>query len=284
MGSAGVIADEFFERLPAEAAPGAEVKLVRFPVEMDGEAWEGTDPIEFARTVKERKGGPKTAAYREVDIEKAARELAEAGKDPVIVTMSAGLSAPSTENAQKVASNPELRLKIVDSRLTLAATGLVQLAAVRAAKEGKSQDEVVRIAEEAVKRTNWLGAIRDLMYLYRGGRIGAAKALMGTLFKTLPIIEVRSENAVITPLGRVRKASDANERMVEQAGREIEKLGGKEVRVFVEHAGNEEPAKALAELASSKLPVVELFTGATSVAGVVHIGPGAWGMGYEVVV
>lgn len=281
---AGVIVDDFFGGLPAEVASGADVKMVRYPVEMGGEFWEETDPVEFAGVVRERKGSPKTAALKAGDIEKAARGLLEAGKDPVLVHISGPMSEPTAETARKVASKPELKLRVVDSRQVVGGVGLVQLAAVRAASEGKSQDEVVKVAEDTVRRTNFAAAVPDLMYLYRGGRIGVAKALMGTLFKTLPMIEMRNETGVVTPLGRVRKASEANERMVEQAGRKIEKLGGKGVRIIVEHADNEEQADALSELASSKLPVVELFTRPASVQGVVHAGPGAWMINCEVVV
>lgn len=284
MGAAGIISDEFFDGLPAELAKGADVKIVRYPVEMDGESWEETDPMEFARTVRERKGRPTSAALREADIERAARELVDAGKDPVLIHMSTLMSGPTAENARRAASKAELKLKVVDSRTVVGGGALVELAAIRAASEGKSQEEVVEIAEGTVKRASFICAMQDLMYLYRGGRIGAAKALMGTLFKTLPIVEIRTENAVVTPLGRVRKAADANEKMVEQAGRDIEKLGGKGVRIVVTHTDNRQQADALSQLASAKLPVVEAFVKPTCVVSVVHIGPGAWGMGYEVVV
>src|SRR5690606_40860759 len=91
--------------------------------------------------------------------------------------------------------------------------GHVVLDCAQAARDGASADEVVELAESLCRRTNLFGAIDTLEYLQRGGRIGRAQALLGSLLNMKPIVTLA--DGVVAPAGRVR----GRRRVVAELGR-----------------------------------------------------------------
>ena len=135
---------------------------------------------------------PETAAPAPGDFEAAYRRAAEAGADGVVVvTISSSLSA--THEAARVAAEAVadvIPVRIVDSRAVSMAEGTVAIVAAEAAAAGKSLDDVVAVAEAMVPRTRTYAALDTLENLRKGGRIGAAQALLGSLLSIKPIIQV----------------------------------------------------------------------------------------------
>ena len=135
---------------------------------------------------------PETAAPSPGDFEAAYRRAVEAGADGVVVvTISSSLSA--THEAARVAAEAVadmIPVRIVDSRAVSMAEGTVAIVAAEAAAAGKSLDDVVAVAEAMVPRTRTYAALDTLENLRKGGRIGAAQALLGSLLSIKPIIQV----------------------------------------------------------------------------------------------
>jgi DegV family protein with EDD domain len=103
---------------------------------------------------------------------------------------------------------------VVDSLSVTLGEGLIVVAAARAAAAGGSLDEVVAAAQDAADRMKVYGAIDTLENLKKGGRIGGAVALVGSLLSIKPVIAVRS--------GVVEQESRQRTR-----GRSLEYLAGK---------------------------------------------------------
>ncbi len=164
---------------------------------------------------------PETAAPAPGKFEAAFRRQAEAGADAVVcINLSAGLSATmqSAQNAAR-ALEGELDVRVIDSRSITSGLGTQVLLAAEAAAGGASVDEVVELVEGLAQRTHVLGALDTLENLKKGGRIGGAQALVGSLLSIKPILDIST--GVVEEAGKARtrrKALEALRDKVAQAG------------------------------------------------------------------
>jgi len=149
-------------------------------------------PEEFWSRVASSPVLPETAAPSPGAFEAAYREAAAAGAPGVVaVLLSADLSA--TYQAAELAARAVadvVPVRVIDSRSLTSGEGSIALAAARAAAEGKSLDEVVEVAAEMVGRTRVYAALDTLENLKKGGRIGGAQAMIGSMLSIKPIIEL----------------------------------------------------------------------------------------------
>jgi len=169
--------------------------------------------------------------------------LAAAGRDVVSVHIASGLSGTcqSAREAARVIAGEGLpgRVEVVDGQTGAGGLGCLVLSAARAAEQGAALGEVT----EAIGRTRdalemWF-CLDTLEYLRKGGRIGAAQAMVGTALKIKPILTFGTE---ITPVGRVRTRRRAKQQMIDYL-HELHDRGATEW--FVQHAQSPEDAEAL---------------------------------------
>jgi DegV family protein with EDD domain len=136
---------------------------------------------------------PATAAPSPGQFQAAFEGMAGAGAEGVVcVNLSSKMSA-TIESARQAARALEGRfpVRVVDSRTVTLGLGLVVTEAARAAADGASLDDVVSATERAAAAMKLYGAIDTLENLRKGGRIGGARALLGSMLSIKPVIEVR---------------------------------------------------------------------------------------------
>jgi DegV family protein with EDD domain len=143
--------------------------------------------------------------------------LLASGHDIVSVHLSGGISGTvrSAEQARDQLVEGGLdasRLEVVDSATACGGMGFVLVAAANAAATGASATEVAEAARDCREGVRIWFAVDTLEFLRRGGRIGAAQALLGSALKIKPILTLEEE---ITPVERVRTAGRAEARLVE---------------------------------------------------------------------
>jgi DegV family protein with EDD domain len=156
---------------------------------------------------------PETAAPAPGAFRKVFEESAEQGKDGVLcVTLSSKLSATyqaactaAAELSDQIKNRLEIR--VIDSLTLTLGQGLLVLAAVELAEEGASLDEVAAAVEEMSTRTRVYGVVESLDFLRRGGRIGGAAHLVGSLLSIKPVIEVRNGVVEVESKQRTRPRS-----------------------------------------------------------------------------
>jgi DegV family protein with EDD domain len=149
---------------------------------------------------------PETAAPAPGKFEAAFRRQQEAGADAVVcINLSSGLSATmqSAQNAAKAADGLDVR--VLDSRSITSGLGTQVLLAAEAAAGGASADEVEALATELAGRTHVVGALDTLENLKKGGRIGNAQALLGSLLSIKPILDISSGTVEEAGKARTRK-------------------------------------------------------------------------------
>jgi DegV family protein with EDD domain len=126
----------------------------------------------------------------------------------VCINLSSKLSATmaSAQNAAK-ALDGKLDVRVVDSLSITGGLGSLAVEAAKAAEAGKSADEVEQRALELVGRTHVIGALDTLENLKKGGRIGGAKALLGSLLSMKPILDISSGEVEEAGRARTRRKS-----------------------------------------------------------------------------
>jgi DegV family protein with EDD domain len=148
-------------------------------------------PAEFYAKLGSAAVLPETAAPSPGAFEVAFREALDGGADAVVcINISSLLSATmaSAQNAARAIEGADVR--IVDSRSITSGLGSHVKAAAEAAAGGASADEIVALVEEMKPRTRVYGALDTLDNLKKGGRIGGAQKMFGTLLSIKPIIDI----------------------------------------------------------------------------------------------
>jgi DegV family protein with EDD domain len=219
-----------------------------------------------ARRVAVTTSRPSPEAFAEVY-----RRLLDAGAPAVLsVHLSAKLSG-THDAASLAAAQFDGAVSVVDTQSTGMGLGFPALAAAAAAASGAALPEVRQAALDAVDRTSTLFYVDTLEFLRRGGRIGAAAALLGTALSVKPILHTTDQGVVVRE--KVRTASRALARLVDMAD---EAAGSSVVDIAVHHLAAPERADAL--LTTVKERLGERLRGAylTEVGAVVgaHVGPG----------
>lgn len=163
---------------------------------------------------------PETAAPAPGKFEAAFRRQASAGADAVVcINLSSGLSA-TMQSARTAATAiaDELPVHVIDSRSITSGLGTQCVLAAEAAAAGASVDEVLALVEDLVRRTHVIGALDTLDNLKKGGRIGGAQALVGSLLSIKPILDISSGEVEEAGRARTRKRAleTLRDRVVEQ--------------------------------------------------------------------
>ncbi|MBU3144317.1 DegV family protein [Clostridium sp. CF012] len=170
---------------------------------------------------------------------------------------------------------PNALIEIIDSRSNCMQLGFAALIGAIAAQEGKSIDEVVCIVKDNIKRSRFLFIPDTLEYLKKGGRIGGASALLGTIFQIKPILTVVDGKTEL--FNKVRTKKRAIQTMIDKFNEDISSHGLGEV--MIHHINDVEGAQAFAktveECIGKKIDIAPIGP----VIGT-HVGPGALGIVY----
>jgi DegV family protein with EDD domain len=264
--------------LPAELNGRYELTIVPLTVVING--WDGLEgleisPAEVARALGGRRSAVSTSRPAPSQFADQYRRLLDAGADGVVsVHLSAKLSG-TFEAAQLAAAEIGPRVQVVDSGTAAMGLGFPALAAAAAAAQGRDLDAVRRVAVEHVERVSTFFYVDTLEFLRRGGRIGAASALVGTALSVKPILHVADGAVVVRD--KVRTAGRALSRLVDLA---VEAAGPGEADIAVHHLGTPERASALVDAISMRLGDRLRDCYLTEVGAVVaaHTGPGLAGV------
>lgn len=200
----------------------------------------------------------------------AYRAAAESGARGVVsLHLSAELSG-TCEAARLAAAEAPIPVRVVDSRLVGMALGYCVLTAAQGAESGLSLDEVAAAATRRAGLTSGFFYVDTLEHLRRGGRIGAARALLGSALAVKPLLHLSGGR--IEPLEKVRTASRAIARLEEIA---VERAADREVDIAVHHLASADRAEPLAERLRERVPGLrELYVGEVGAVIGAHVGPG----------
>jgi DegV family protein with EDD domain len=218
---------------------------------------------------------PETSAPSAGAFEARFHDLIERGATGIVsIHLSSRLSA--TMQAAQVAAaaiGRECPIQVIDSLTCSMGLGSLCLTAARRAADGDTMESIVAEVIDRRDRTKLFGSLDTLEYLKKGGRIGNARAMLGSMLSIKPVIEVR--NGVVEEAGKVRTRSRALAALVERvAAQPVEQLA-----VLQGLAGDLE---VLLERLAEYVPRDEIVVGEVGPVIGTHAGPGVIGVTFQV--
>ena len=194
--------------------------------------------------------------------------LAEETDQILVIMLSSKLSGMYNAALQSVELvNNKVRIEVIDSGQAVMAEGFAVIRAAQAAKKGATIEELLAMVKRDLSRVEIRAAFDTLDYLARGGRIGKAKAFLGSMLKINPIITIK--NGVVEPAERTRSRAKAMELMVEFAAsyKHLEELA-------IEDAACPDDSDYLVERLSKFFPKERIYRSRTTPVIGTHTGPG----------
>ena len=211
---------------------------------------------------------PVTSVPAPATFAQAYDRLAEETDEILVITLSSKLSGTHEVAVQSIdLMKRKCRVEVVDSGWAVMAQGFIVMAASRAAREGASLDELIRLTHHNMSRVDMRAAFDNLEYLRRGGRIGRAQALLGSMLNTNPIITMK--DGLVQPAGRTRSRAKAIDYLYEFATSFAHVEG-----IAVEDAACPEDAELLAERLAAHFPRERIYRSRTTPVIGTHTGPG----------
>ncbi len=163
------------------------------------------------------------------------------------------------------------RIEVVDSQSISMACGLLAMAAAREAMAGKSLDHVTGMVRRSLQRTHILFMVDTLKYVVRGGRIGKAQGMLGSVLGVKPLLTMRDGDLSLSGVARTR--ARAVQRLFDFA-RSYPRLA----EAAVPYTTNREAADALAERVRTAFPGASVYVTRVGPALGTHAGPDSMGM------
>jgi DegV family protein with EDD domain len=230
---------------------------------------------EFWRRLLSASVLPETSAPSAGAFEKCFRDLAAGGATEVLcVNLSSRLSA--TMQAAEVAAKAvdgECRVIVIDSLTCSMALGALVVAAARQAAAGASVDEIAADVVSRRDHTRTFATVDTLEFLKKGGRIGNARAMLGSMLSIKPVIEVR--DGVVEEAGKVRTRSKALKLLADKVtAQPVEE-------VHVMHASAPDIDEFL-DLLAAVVPRDEILVGEVGPVIGTHAGPRVLGVTFRV--
>lgn len=261
--------------LPSDLAVARSISVVPLTLHFEGRTFlDGVDitPAEFYRRLPTATVHPTTSQPSPGRFAETYTRLLADHDEVVSIHISEKLSGTYASARQAAEMTDHKRVRVIDSHVVSMSLGLVTLAASVLAAQGLDGASVQSRIEEMRDGVETYFSVATLEFLRRGGRIGRAGALMGSVLQVKPVLCIR--DGQVTPLERVRTFERALHRIVELT-RAVDR--GEGVCIIVGHAD----AQADAERVARELETVAetlLIQPLGPVVGA-HAGPGVVGVG-----
>jgi len=258
--------------LPAEYVVRWGLQVVPLKVHFAEESFrDGLDlaPEDFYERLA-RGEFPSTSQPSVGDFKHTYKRIASAGGEVVSIHLSSRLSG-TIQAALLAAEQVDGRVMVVDSGQLSMGFGWLVLAAAEAARQECSLDEIVALLDEMKGRTHVLVLIDSLEHLRRGGRIGQARSVLGSMLGVYPILTLRHGDTTLVERVRTRQAG--RRRLIEL----VAAMGSLE-RLAVIHADNPTVAQQVADGLSPIFPRDEILILSAGQVVVTHLGPKAVGV------
>jgi DegV family protein with EDD domain len=219
----------------------------------------------------------RTSQPAPAEFEAVFRSLTEAGDAVVCTTISTELSGTHRSAAQAAAALADRPIRVIDTRSVSAGHHAAVSEAVRVAEAGGELDAVAAAVERLLPQIRLLFTVETLEYLRRGGRIGGARAFLGSMLDVKPVLEM--EDGSIEAVGRVRTYRRAVDSVAEAVERAASDWGG--ARVFVAQGDAAEAAARVTARLGASLPDTPVTLVDVGPVIGAHAGPGALGIAFH---
>jgi len=263
--------------LPVDLAKQHGISVVPLNVHIEDETYLDGVTIsadEMYRRLPDQKVIPTTSAPSVGTYLEIYEKLAESHDEIISIHLSSKLSLTynSAVNAAEEMKAKGTRVEVVDTEQASMALGWTTVQVAELIAAGGSIEEAVALAESSSERASFIGMVDTLKYLIRGGRIGKAQGIVGSLLKIRPILTLI--DGVAHPAGRARNRKKGIARLVDMVvdAAPLDKLA---ILYTTDRADAEAIAKEVAKYSPDGAPIVAQLG---PVVGN-YLGPGTLGLG-----
>jgi DegV family protein with EDD domain len=273
-GSIAIVTDSTAD-LPSQLTRTRSITVVPLTLNFEGRSLlDGVDirPSEFYRKLPNATTHPTTSQPSAGRFAEAYAELLTDHSDVISIHISEKLSGTYASAVQGAEMTDSKRVHVIDSQLVSMSLGLLILAASEMVSRGDGASSIVDRVNAMREQVQTYFSVATLEFLRRGGRIGRASAMLGSVLQVKPVLCIR--DGLVTPLERVRTFDRALNRVVELT-REVDR--GKGLCVIVGHADAEADAERVARELEPNCETL-MIQPLGPVVGA-HAGPGVVGVG-----
>lgn len=263
--------------MPLELLAQHDVEVIPLSIYVDGESFLDNvtiSPDEFITRMVASSELPKTSQPAVGVFLEAYDRLGANGDTIISIHMTSGMSG-TYASACAAAEMSSSNVQVIDSQMISQALGFQVIEAARMAKEGSTVEHIKARMKEILDHSTLFVVVETLENLIKGGRIGKAAGLLGTILKIKPIAML--QNGVYSPVAKVRTSSQIVKTLIERFEQDVK---DKIVRgVGISHANNLPLAQRMQqEIARFTSAPVRICTTTPIIS--THTGPGAIGFCY----
>ncbi|MGC9312126.1 MAG: DegV family protein [Sediminispirochaetaceae bacterium] len=282
-----LIADSACQLSP-ETLKRLGVAIVDYPMYLNGEPYpvsidmSGEEKEKLRVMLKDKNNKFSTSGLREEDLLAAYNRFP--GEKIISLHQSSSASTVTMDTVKKVISeHDELDVTYVDARFLTAAYSVIVQDTALAIREGKSFEEVMKLLDLMRGSARHLGVVYDLFYLHRTGRIGLAKAALGTAMKIIALLSSGEEPGTMKSIGKAKNYGQCNQRFMKIIREDLEEKKGKSLHAVISMIGAHEKETGDLKRQVESLGVdtrVEIHY--TNHSNMAHIGPDFYDIGYVI--
>lgn len=257
------------------------VYTVPMPVLINGEQFLEDISItqeQFYEKLKDDSVQVSTSQPSAYDVGELWSKLLESYDDIVYIPMSSGLSETCATCSHLAETEYAGKVYVVDNKRISVTQKSAVLDAIELAKQGKSAKEIADILLETSMQSSIYIMVDTLKYLKKGGRLTPAVAMIGTLLKIKPVLQIQGYK--LDQYAKVRKLHDAKDTMINAVKKDLEtrfkEFADKgEMKLFIAHTDNYEEALRFKTETEKALGIPVEHVDPLSLSVSCHIGPGA---------
>lgn len=236
------------------------------------------DRMRFYKNLKELKEFPTTAHPNMEDIFEVFSSVSKRYNEVIYLTVPSDLTK-TFDLALKIRERfPNKRIEIYEGGIGIGRLALLSLEAAKMAQRGEGIEEVLKWIKFCNQRAGFFAVLNTLEYLARGGRIGKAQALLGSVLAIKPILTYKEGNVV--PETKVSTHRQALDWTIKRIRRDMEEHKAKRLKCIIDDADNREWSCEIKERMEKEFICEELWQLEMSPVVGTHIGPGAWAVSY----
>ncbi|TDF98299.1 DegV family protein [Paenibacillus piri] len=261
--------------IPAELRESLGIELVPLKVHFGMETYRDQIDLETAEFFEKLVASPElptTSQPSPVEFLETFKRLTDASDDPVVsIHLSSGMSG-TYQSAQlaKTMLDEGADVTVIDSKSASYGFGMLVVAAAKAARSGQSKEQIIALVERMRREMKLYFLVDTLEFLQKGGRIGKAAALVGSLLNIKPILSI-SDAGIVYSVDKVRGQKKAMTRIIELLKHD---LSERPIDIAIAYAESIDNAKPLHDLMQEHFTVESArYTRIGAVIGT-HTGPG----------
>ena len=266
-----------------------DIEFIHYPVLVDGQEYFDSkehSALWLVDKFKKEKIVAKSSSLSRQELVDAIEKNKNKYDLIVHVLMDQKMSNATFEMAEQVKKQYENVIPIVniDTRQVANGVGAVLLRLIDELKKANDLDEFLAASKKVVQNTFSFFVLADLDYLYRGGRIGKAKALLGSAFRITPLVGLFGDDpdGLIVPVGQARSFRQVNSLLVETMSQKMKEKGAQRVKLInaIDFKDNVAAFEDLQAKLKATFPCDRSIIGTPRLVEAIYFGPQSYGVSF----